>query len=110
MTTSLRGGFIVTGCVGLALTANIAMAQSVSSGTGGGRDAEGSQGVQEKMYEDRMKDFQEAQSQQGMEGQEGIQGQKGMVGSDPSLKGRSHESQQKMQQERMPDHGGSQGR
>jgi len=62
------------------------------------------------MYEDRMKDFQEAQSQQGMEGQEGIQGQKGMVGSDPSLKGRSHESQQKMQQERMPDHGGSQGR
>lgn len=108
MTTSLRGGFIVTGCVGLALTANIAMAQSISSGTGGERDAEGSQGVQEKMYEDRMKDFQEAQSQQGMEGQ--TQGQQGMGGSDPALKGRSHESQQKMQQERMPDQGGSQGR
>ena len=84
------------------------MAQSVSSGTGGERDAEGSQGVQEKMYEDRMKDFQEAQSQQGMEGQ--TQGQQGMGGSDPALKGRSHESQQKMQQERMPDQGGSQGR
>ena len=28
------------------------------------------------MYEDRMKDFQEAQSQQGIEGQERIQGQK----------------------------------
>ena len=41
MITSLRGAFIVAGCVGLALTANIAIAQSGSSGTGGERDAEG---------------------------------------------------------------------
>ena len=87
MITSLRGAFIVAGCVGLALTANIAIAQSGSSGTGGERDAEGSQGVQEKMYEDRMKDFQETQSQQGIEGQ--TQGQQGMGDSDPALQGRS---------------------
>ena len=33
-------------------------------------------------------------------------GQQGL-GSDPALKGRAHESQQKMQQERMPEQGGS---
>lgn len=100
MITLLRGGLIVTGCVGLALTAGIAVAQPGSSGAGGEKEyAEGSQGVQEKMYEDRMKDFEEAQSQQGMEGQS----------SDSSLKGRPHESQQKMQQERMPEQGGSKG-
>jgi hypothetical protein len=110
MITSLRGGFIVTGCVGLALTASIAVAQPSSSGAGGEKEyAEGSQGVQEKMYEDRMKDFEEAQSQQGMEGQKGTRGQQGMGGSDPSLKGRPHESQQKMQQERMPEQDGSKG-
>lgn len=110
MITSLRGTFIMTGCVGLALTASIAVAQSGSSGAGGEKkDAEGSQGIQKQMYEDRMKDFEEPQSQQGMEGQKGMGGQQGMGGSDPSLKGRPHESQQKMQQERMPEQGGTQG-
>lgn len=104
MLTSLlrRGTF---GCLGLTLIVNVAMAQPGSVETGGEPQyGGGSQGVQEKMYEDRMKDFQEPQSQ-GIEEQKGMQGQQRIGGDDPSLRGRSHESRQKMQQEPMMEQG-----
>ncbi|MDP9131603.1 MAG: hypothetical protein M3M98_00515 [Nitrospirota bacterium] len=70
MTNSLRVRYLIAGCLGFVLLSGTAGAQPGTSHQKQTKEhSGGTQGTQEQLYEERMKDFQESQSPQGMKKQ-----------------------------------------